>query len=61
MTQGRMSVRLIGSILLASCCGLALADDPLGFYLGGAVGQSHVRADEAAFYDPTDSAPLGFN
>jgi hypothetical protein len=42
--------------LLGSAFGQAGAAAPLGFYLGGAIGQSHVRADEELFGDP-----LGFD
>jgi len=37
--------------------GNTLADDLLGIYIGGSVGQSHVRSDQVLFYGP-DGIPL---
>lgn len=37
--------------------GNALADDLLGMYVGGSVGQSHVRSDQVLFFRP-DGTPL---
>jgi opacity protein-like surface antigen len=43
-------------ILVALTTATALASDPLGVYLGGAVGRAHVSDDETVF-----SNPLGFD
>jgi hypothetical protein len=56
MIRGRGALHVIFAISMGTAFGQARAADPLGFYLGGAIGQSHVRADENAF-----GAPLGFD
>src|SRR6266404_2402325 len=49
MTRGRGALSVVFAISMGSAFAQASAADPLGFYLGGAIGQSHVRADEEAF------------
>ncbi len=56
MTRGRGALAVVFTISMGSAFGQASAADPLGFYLGGAIGQSHVRADEEAF-----GSSLGFD
>jgi opacity protein-like surface antigen len=47
----------------AARCAVASATDPLGLYIGAAVGSAHIRSDEVAFALPngTDGTPLGFD
>jgi hypothetical protein len=54
MTRGALYAAF--AISLGAAFGHARAADPLGFYVGGAIGQSHVRAQENAF-----GTPLGFD
>jgi opacity protein-like surface antigen len=56
MARGRIALHAILAISLGATIGQASAADPLGVYVGGAIGQSHVRADEEVF-----GIPLGFN
>jgi hypothetical protein len=56
MTRGRGALYAVFAISLGSAFGQARAADPLGFYIGGAIGRSHVRADEEVF-----GSPLGFD
>jgi hypothetical protein len=52
------SAMLIAAIaLLGPPGGNAVADDLLGMYVGGSVGQSHVRSDQVLFFRP-DGTPL---
>jgi opacity protein-like surface antigen len=47
--------KTLGAILaLAGCAmsGAALADDPLGFYIGAGVGQSQIRSDDPPYGQP---------
>ena len=47
--------RALGMLLAVGACGMstaALADNPLGFYLGGGVGESTIRSDDAAYGYP---------
>lgn len=49
---------------LGATSAVASDPNPLGFYLGGAVGQSNVRANEVAGFgasQETDGVPLGFD
>jgi opacity protein-like surface antigen len=45
MTHSRRAGYTVVGILLLAACGSACAADPLGFYMGAGVGQSHVRSD----------------
>jgi hypothetical protein len=53
------------SLLVATCVAspLLAAADPLGFYIGGAVGQSTLRADQAVFTSGgvSVSGPISFS
>ena len=45
MTHSRRAGYSVVGILILAACGSACAVDPLGFYMGAGVGQSHVRSD----------------
>jgi opacity protein-like surface antigen len=45
MTHSRRAGYSVVGILMLAACGSACAVDPLGFYMGAGVGQSHVRSD----------------
>lgn len=48
----RTTTGIVLTALCATCAsGRVLADDPLGFYLGGAVGESHVRSNKSIVGD----------
>jgi hypothetical protein len=51
MTQGHVIRLVILAIGLGAAGGAAQAADPLGLYIGAAIGQADVRADQAAFDD----------
>ena len=57
MTYGRAVGYFAFAIASCSTCGQASAGDPFGFYVGGSVGQSNVRADQVLFLRP-DGTPL---
>src|SRR6266404_165016 len=45
MTHSRKAGYAVVGTLMGAACGSACAADPLGFYVGAGVGQSHVRSD----------------
>jgi Outer membrane protein beta-barrel domain len=57
-TRTHTSAVIIASIaLLGPLGGNAFADDSLGIYVGGSVGQSHLRADQLNFIGPYPPNP----
>jgi hypothetical protein len=54
----RTSALIIAALALLGLPGVnVMAEDLLGMYVGGSVGQSHVRSDQVLFYRP-DGTPL---
>src|SRR6266436_8108753 len=57
-TRTHTSASIIATIaLLGPLGGNALADDLLGMYVGGSVGQSHLRANQLDFIGPYPPNP----
>jgi hypothetical protein len=64
MTPGRLALHVLLVVSAGTVSRPVAAADPLGFYVGGAIGQAAVKADRVLFVDPVGSplvAPISIS